>query len=103
MQRTLQPSPDDRREAKPLSSDLFDETASVLVEATGTVSREAIRMAIGQLADYSRFRSDATRVILAPEEPRADLLELAASVAVAVVWPTPAGYEGSPSVPWSES
>jgi hypothetical protein len=87
-------------EAKPLFADLIDETANVLVEAKGSVSRDAIRMAIGQLADYSRFRPDAARAILVPEKPRADLLTLAASVGVAVVWPTNGSFEGAPSLPW---
>src|SRR5215218_1246037 len=42
-------------EARPLLTDLFDATTGVLVEAKGTVERNAIRMAIGQLADYKRF------------------------------------------------
>lgn len=87
-------------EAKPLFADLLDETADVLVEAKGSVSREAIRMAIGQLADYSRFRPDAARAILVPEKPRADLLELAETVGITVVWPANGSYEGDPRLPW---
>ena len=87
-------------EAKPLFADLLDETANVLVEAKGSVTREAIRMSIGQLADYSRFRPDAARAILVPERPRPDLLDLATSAGTAVVWPEADSYVGSPSVPW---
>jgi hypothetical protein len=87
-------------ELKPLYADLFDETSKVLVEAKGSVTREALRMAIGQLADYSRFLPDATRAILVPEKPRGDLLELAASVGVTVVWPSEGSYVGAPRVPW---
>jgi hypothetical protein len=87
-------------EAKPLFSDLWDETASFLVEAKGSVARESIRMAIGQLFDYSRFKSSAKKVILVPEEPRADLLDLAAGVYVTVMWPARGGYAGSPELPW---
>jgi hypothetical protein len=36
-------------EAKPLFCDLRDKTADSLVEAKGSVTREAIRMAIGQI------------------------------------------------------
>jgi hypothetical protein len=59
-------------------------------------------MAIGHLADYSRFRRDAGKMILVPEEPRADLLELAASQKVEVVWPTgdSVGYAGSAKLRW---
>jgi hypothetical protein len=57
-------------------------------------------MAIGQLFDYSRFQPDAEKVILVPEEPRADLLSLAAGVGMTVMWPAGAGYAGSPALPW---
>ncbi len=87
-------------ELKPLYADLVDGTSKVLVEAKGTVTREAFRMAIGQLADYSRFLTDSTRTIFVPEEPRADLLELAASVSVTVVWPAGSADQGIPDVPW---
>jgi hypothetical protein len=89
-------------ELKPLYADLFDETAKVLVEAKGGVTREAIRMAIGQLADYSRFVPDATRAILVPEEPRPDLLALAESVAVGVVWPKDDSYASAAGLPWEK-
>jgi hypothetical protein len=81
-------------EAKPLFADLFDETIDTLVEAKGSVSREAIRMALGQLLDYGRFKPSATRVILVPERPRQDLLDLAESAAVKVMWPVAGGYGG---------
>jgi hypothetical protein len=87
-------------ELKPLFADLYDETAKVLVEAKGGVTREAFRMAIGQLADYSRFLPDSVRAILVPEEPRPDLLELTRSVDVAVVWPSEEAYVGAPALPW---
>jgi hypothetical protein len=81
-------------EAKPIFSDLPDETADVLVEAKGSVTREQIRMAIGQLADYSRFAVDAHRAVLVPDEPREDLKALAKSQGIAVVWPASGGYTG---------
>lgn len=49
-------------------------------------------MAIGQLADYSRMVSPTpTKAILVPEEPRRDLLALARSQDIAVVWITGSG------------
>jgi hypothetical protein len=75
-------------EAAPLFCDLFDKTTRTLYEAKGTVTRNAIRMAIGQLADYGRFVDEPrSLVILVPEEPRADLIALAASQGVGVTWP----------------
>jgi hypothetical protein len=85
-------------ELKPLYADLYDETAKVLVEAKGGVTREAFRMAIGQLADYSRFLPDSARVILVPERPRADLLSLAESVGVSVVWPADDSYDAASEI-----
>jgi hypothetical protein len=45
-----------RGEKRPLFCDIYDKTAGVLNEAKGTVAREAVRMAIGQLFDYSASR-----------------------------------------------
>jgi hypothetical protein len=81
-------------EAKPLFADLFDKTYNALVEAKGSVSREAIRMALGQLLDYGRFQPSATRIILVPERPRQDLLDLADSASIRVMWPSRNGYDG---------
>lgn len=74
-------------EAKPLFADLIDRTANTLFEAKGTVERGAIRMAVGQLLDYSRFVAPAPRLaVLLPSEPREDLRELLRSAGVDVVW-----------------
>jgi len=71
-----------------LFCDLFDRTTNTLVEAKGSVSRPAFRMAIGQLADYARFvNPPPQKMILVPQAPRPDLLQLAASQTIAVTWP----------------
>ena len=76
-------------EAKPIFSDLFDETAHVLIEAKGSAHRAAIRMAIGQLADYRRFVSPGPAVkILVPSRPREDLLALCATENVGALTPS---------------
>jgi hypothetical protein len=82
-------------ETRPLFTDLFDRNLSLLVEAKGSVTRENIRMAIGQLADYGRFLPDATRAILLPTGPRADLIELAHSQNIVIIWPGKRGYDSS--------
>ena len=76
-------------EAKPLFTDLYDRSTGTLIEAKGSVERESIRMAIGQLADYRRHIGDGLKevAVLLPSEPRADLLELLKSQAIATVWP----------------
>jgi hypothetical protein len=74
-------------EAKPLFSDLYDETENLLIEAKGTTHRAAIRMAIGQLADYRRFlEGDAQLAILLPAQPRSDLQRLCEAEGIAVIW-----------------
>ncbi|KPM55182.1 restriction endonuclease [Frankia sp. R43] len=74
-------------ESRPLFTDLYDATANELIEAKGTVTREAIRMGIGQLLDYGRFIDPPPRLaLLVPSKPRPDLLELCATVDVTAVW-----------------
>src|ERR1700722_4176841 len=74
-------------EAKPIFSDLLDLATNTLYEAKGSVERGAIRMAIGQLLDYSRFLTPKPRLaVLLPSEPRADLQELLKSAGVSFVW-----------------
>ena len=76
-------------EHKPLFTDLYDQTTSTLYEAKGTVTRNAIRTAIGQLADYKRFIPGGPKAlaVLLPSEPRQDLLELLHAEDVTAVWP----------------
>jgi hypothetical protein len=76
-------------EAKPLFTDLYDRTTGTLIEAKGSVKRESIRMAIGQLADYRRHVGDGPKelAVLLPSEPRPDLLALLKSQTITTVWP----------------
>jgi hypothetical protein len=85
-------------EARPLLTDLYDATIDMLVEAKGTVERNAIRMAIGQLADYKRFFNDGSPRLLAvlvPREPRRDLCELLAAEGIDVIFQGRDGFEDS--------
>jgi hypothetical protein len=68
-----------------LYSDLFDEDQNRVIEAKGTVTREAIRMAIGQLFDYHRFRDGCQLAVLVPERPRKDLRDLLAKYHIAMI------------------
>ncbi len=71
-----------------LLTDLYDTHAHVLYEAKGNSSREAVRMAIGQLMDYRRHvtPADPTLAILLPTKPHEDLVDLLESVNVKVVY-----------------
>lgn len=82
-------------ERKPMYTDLYDDTTKALVEAKGTTSREAMRMALGQLADYGRFVPATHRAVLLPERPRADLEALAVSQGAAVIWQTSNGFDST--------
>ncbi|GHB99374.1 restriction endonuclease [Streptomyces rochei] len=82
-------------ETRPLLTDLYVPDLGLLVEAKGSVTRENVRMAIGQLADYGRFLDAEHRAILVPSEPREDLRELVTSVGQAFIWPEGKGYSSS--------
>jgi hypothetical protein len=86
-QRILPPG-----ESRPLFTDLHSKPLGLLVEAKGSVTRESVRMAIGQLADYGRFVDHAIRAILLPSMPREDLLALAKTQGCAVIWPVDNGF-----------
>jgi len=86
-----------RNEPTPLLCDLFDKTTQTLVEAKGSVARPAIRMAIGQLADYARLKPGARTAILVPQRPRSDLLDLADSQGIDVIWPEAEGFRTQPA------
>lgn len=85
-------------EARPIITDLFDGTTGTLVEAKGSVERNAIRMAIGQLCDYRRFFAAGELHYVAalfPTEPRADLCDLLSDQRIIVIYPTETGFEDS--------
>lgn len=67
-----------------LYTDAYVEELNILVEAKGSVDRDAIRMAIGQLLDYKRFILEASVrcAVLLPDRPRPDLLQLLAYAGV---------------------
>jgi hypothetical protein len=79
-------------EAKPLFTDVFVKDLKILVEAKGSTDRPAIRMAIGQLLDYSRFYATSVegqvkRAVLLPSLPRKDLLDLLGFAGVHIFYP----------------
>lgn len=76
-------------EPRYLRNDLFNETREQLVEAKGCVTREVVRMLIGQITDYRRFEDDPNVEVAAllPEKPRPDLEALLLAAGIAAVWP----------------
>ena len=63
------------------------------MEAKGSVGRAAIRMAIGQLIDYSRFVEKPQCSVLLPEKPSEDLLELLAAAGISLYIPNGSEFE----------
>lgn len=85
--------------ATTLKTDLYDVTDNVLYEAKGTVRRDDVRMAIGQLFDYRRHidAPDGLRLaVLLPGDPGKDLRSLLDTLGIAVVIRTGDGFEGFP-------
>lgn len=80
-------------EVAPLYSDLWDETAQELIEAKGSVTRDQLRQAVGQLLDYGRFVQATTRTVLVPTRPRPDLRAYLREVGVQVIYPSESGWE----------
>jgi len=76
-------------EALSLYTDLYDPQTRLIIEAKGTVTRDAIRMAVGQLLDYRRFVEQPYKLaVLLPETPRRDLSEYLDSNDVNIIAPT---------------
>ena len=80
-------------EAKLIFSDLYFEDCNLLMEAKGGVDRESIRMAIGQLTDYRRFKPQCRCAILLPAPPRRDLVDLLKFAGVEIHCPVGDGFE----------
>lgn len=76
-----------------IRADLVNETRSHLVEAKAAGSRNDIRMAVGQLADYARFLPDLKRrAVLLTAKPIPDLIELLSHEGIAAVWRSGGGF-----------
>ncbi|MFJ2868823.1 hypothetical protein [Kitasatospora sp. NPDC087314] len=82
-----------------LKTDLYDVTDNVLYEAKGTVRRDDVRMAIGQLFDYRRHidAPEGLRLaVLLPGDPGKDLRVLLDTLGIALVIRTGEGFDGFP-------
>lgn len=80
-------------ESRVLRADLFIRDVDVLVEAKASDARHAVRMAIGQLADYRRFEpTEPDAAVLLPKRPIRDLERLLKGLGIGVVWPVKGGF-----------
>jgi hypothetical protein len=77
---------------RPLFVDIHDVSNNHLYEAKASASREAVRMALGQLLDYRRgFDLRPEVSVLLPDRPVEDLLKLLAENAVGCTYEKSAG------------
>jgi hypothetical protein len=79
-----------------LYTDLYDETTDDLIEVKSSVDRNTMRLALGQILDYSSVVNPAHRTLVVPEEPKRGLLDLFRAHGVRVVWPEGDGFMSSP-------
>lgn len=84
----------------PLFTDIWVDTAFLLVEAKVKPDRDSVREAIGQMADYTRFLPNPRRAILLSGRPEGDLIELAHSERCALIWPSTSRRTWFTSAPW---
>jgi hypothetical protein len=84
-------------ESRNLRADLYLPAPHALVEAKSSAAREHIRMAIGQLLDYSRYVKPAPRLmLLTPVAPPDDMKSLLTSLGIAYAWGGGTAFEMSP-------
>ncbi|WP_460332586.1 restriction endonuclease [Streptomyces sp. O3] len=70
-----------------LHTDLYVPERNFLIEAKGTVTRDAIRTGIGQLFDYQRYIAPLPALgLLLPSRPRQDMLDLCAALSITSIW-----------------
>ena len=70
-----------------INCDVWDKTRNNLLEAKGTVRRNDVRMAVGQLIDYRRLTNPAPScAVLLPQRPHQDLADMLRTVGIAAVW-----------------
>jgi hypothetical protein len=80
-------------EAAVLYSDLYDVTTNELYEVKSSEDRKSIRLAIGQLLDYSRHvtRPGPRLTVLLPSLPSPDLVDLLLTCGIGCVYPLGGG------------
>lgn len=82
--------------SQPLFNDVFNETRRQLIEAKGSCSRPAVRMAIGQLLDYQFLeRTPVALGVLLPEQPAAPILALLHHLSIVAIWPSAKDFADS--------
>ncbi|WP_416959463.1 hypothetical protein [Streptomyces sp. Agncl-13] len=81
-------------------TDLYDQTDNALYELKGSSSRNAVRMAVGQLLDYRRHipPKSAKLVVVLPKQPEDDLADLVESAGMKLVYEDGDNFVGWPAL-----
>lgn len=82
------------RSSGTLWTDLHDDTEDVLYEAKAASSREAVRLAIGQLLDYQRYVHASRLAVLLPARPSRDMCDLLKSLNIGLVYESGGTFAG---------
>lgn len=69
-----------------LYTDLFDQTTEDLIEVKSSVDRNTMRLALGQILDYSAIVKPVHRTLLLPERPAVSLVNLLQTHNIKIVW-----------------
>ena len=75
-----------------LLSDTFDVDSGILYEIKARATRDAVRMAIGQLLDYGRHVNHKHKAVVLPSRPAEDLVDLISSLGMSLVFPLSDGF-----------
>lgn len=79
-----------------LYTDVFNVSRRQLIEAKAGTSRNEVRMAIGQLADYRYLLGTQLRAgVLLEAKPEPSLVDLLGSLKIATIWPEGAAFVDS--------
>lgn len=76
----------------PLRTDLFDVDRNEIVEAKGSTDRSAIRMALGQVIDYSQYVPGVRRAVLFPTRPPGDMVRLLVRLGISCIYENDSGF-----------
>lgn len=76
----------------PLRTDLFDLHRNEIVEAKGSTDRSSVRMALGQIIDYSQYVPGARRAVLFPTRPPGDMVRLLVGLGISCVYENGQGF-----------
>ena len=67
-------------------TDIYVRETRDLIEAKSSISREHIRLALGQILDYARYVDHTTLAVLTPSQPADEMIALLIANGVGCIW-----------------